>query len=65
MADPLVSILMPTYRRPHYLRQALASAVGQTYKNLQIVPHILPGGLVADVVATLGSLDPVLGDVDR
>ena len=37
MSDPLVSILMPTYRRPHYLRQALASAVGQTYKNLQIV----------------------------
>jgi glycosyltransferase involved in cell wall biosynthesis len=37
MADPLVSILMPTYRRPHYLHLALASAVGQTYKNLQIV----------------------------
>jgi glycosyltransferase involved in cell wall biosynthesis len=37
MSDPLVSILMPTYRRPHYLREALASAVGQTYKNLQII----------------------------
>src|SRR5439155_20385419 len=37
MVDPLVSILMPTYRRPHYLRQSLASAVGQTYKNLQII----------------------------
>src|SRR5882762_7174186 len=37
MADPLVSILMPTYRRPHYLRRALASAVEQTYKNLQII----------------------------
>ena len=36
-----------------------------SFKNLQIVPHILPGGLVADVVAILGSLDPVLGDVDR
>ena len=36
-----------------------------SYKNLQLVPHILPGGFVADVVATLGSLDPVLGDVDR
>ena len=36
-----------------------------SYKNLQVVPHILPGGLVADVVAILGSLDPVLGDVDR
>jgi NADH-quinone oxidoreductase subunit D len=36
-----------------------------SFKNLQIATHILPGGLVADVVATLGSLDPVLGDVDR
>ena len=37
MREPLVSILMPTYRRPQLLRKALASAVGQTYKNLQIV----------------------------
>jgi NADH-quinone oxidoreductase subunit D len=36
-----------------------------SFKNLQVVTQILPGGLVADVVATLGSLDPVLGDVDR
>jgi NADH-quinone oxidoreductase subunit D len=36
-----------------------------SFKNLQVVPHILPGGLLADVVATLGSIDPVLGDVDR
>ena len=28
---------MPTYRRPHYLREALASAVGQTYKDIQII----------------------------
>src|SRR5215471_3583634 len=37
MAAPLVSIVMPTYRRPHYLREALASAVGQTYKDIQII----------------------------
>jgi|SRR5215471_2873030 len=37
MADPLVSVLIPTYRRPHYLRQALDSAVRQTYKSLQII----------------------------
>jgi len=37
MTDPLVSIVIPTYRRPRLLRQALASAVGQTYKNLQII----------------------------
>ncbi len=36
-----------------------------SFANLQVVPHILPGHLIADVVAILGSLDPVLGDVDR
>jgi len=36
-----------------------------SFSNLQIVPHIAPGLLLADVIATLGSLDPVLGDVDR
>src|SRR5947207_4796797 len=37
MNPPLVSVVMPTYRRPHYLREALASVVGQTYENLQII----------------------------
>jgi NADH-quinone oxidoreductase subunit D len=36
-----------------------------SFANLQVVPHIAPGLLVADLVAVLGSLDPVLGDVDR
>ena len=36
-----------------------------SFANLQAVPHLLPGGLVADVVAILGSLDPVMGDVNR
>ena len=36
-----------------------------SFANLQVIPHIVPGHLVADVVAILGSLDPVLGDVDR
>jgi NADH-quinone oxidoreductase subunit D len=36
-----------------------------SFCNLQIIPHIAPGSLLADVIATLGSLDPVLGDVDR
>ncbi len=36
-----------------------------SFANLQVIPHIAPGLLVADLVALLGSLDPVLGDVDR
>ena len=46
--------------KPHRLKINAPS-----FANLQIVPHIAPGCLVADVVATLGSLDPVMGDVDR
>ena len=36
-----------------------------SFANLQVIPHVAPGLLVADLVALLGSLDPVLGDVDR
>ncbi len=36
---PLVSVLIPSYERPHYLREALASVVAQTYRNLEIVVH--------------------------
>lgn len=33
---PLVSIIIPTYCRPHYFEQALRSALGQTYPNIEI-----------------------------
>jgi len=36
-----------------------------SFANLQCVPKMIEGGLIADVVAALGSLDFVLGDVDR
>ena len=36
-----------------------------SFSNIAVIPHILPGHLVADVVTILGSLDPVFGDVDR
>lgn len=38
---------------------------GPSFTNLQILPWLLEGRLVADVVAILGSIDIVLGDVDR
>jgi glycosyltransferase involved in cell wall biosynthesis len=34
---PLVSVIIPAYNRPDYLRQAIASAVKQTYQNLDII----------------------------
>jgi NADH-quinone oxidoreductase subunit D len=36
-----------------------------SFVNLQAVPPLCEGGLVADVVASVASLDPVLGGVDR
>jgi NADH:ubiquinone oxidoreductase subunit D len=33
--------------------------------NLQSLPPMLEGGLVADVIACVGSIDPVMGGVDR
>ncbi|USK57232.1 glycosyltransferase [Cytobacillus solani] len=34
---PLVSILIPTYNRPHYFELALTSALQQTYPNIEIL----------------------------
>jgi NADH-quinone oxidoreductase subunit D len=38
---------------------------GASFSNLSVLPHIIPGHKVADVVAIMGSLDPVFGEVDR
>ncbi|MEK7371363.1 MAG: NADH-quinone oxidoreductase subunit D [candidate division NC10 bacterium] len=38
---------------------------GASFSNLAVLPHIIPGHKVADVVAILGSVDPVFGEVDR
>jgi NADH-quinone oxidoreductase subunit D len=38
---------------------------GPSYANLQALAKMCEGGLIADVVAAIGSIDIVLGDVDR
>jgi NADH-quinone oxidoreductase subunit D len=38
---------------------------GPSFVNLQIVPLIAKGYLLADLIAILATLDPVMGDVDR
>ena len=35
--EPLVSVIIPTYNRPEYLKQAIASAIQQTYQNIEII----------------------------
>ena len=36
-----------------------------SFYNLQALKRLAPGNLIADVVAIIGSLDPVFGEVDR
>ena len=38
---------------------------GASFSNLAVLPHIIPGHKVADVVAIMGSVDTVFGEVDR
>ncbi|WP_434304827.1 glycosyltransferase [Clostridium botulinum] len=34
---PLVSVLIPTYNRPEYFKEALESVINQTYRNIEII----------------------------
>lgn len=47
-------------RSPYRLRIRSPS-----FNNLATLPYLVEGGLVADVVANIASLDPVMGEVDR
>jgi len=47
-------------REPYRLRIRSPS-----FNNLATLPHMVEGRLVADVIATIASLDPVMGEVDR
>jgi NADH-quinone oxidoreductase subunit D len=47
-------------RSPYRLRIRSPS-----FNNIATLPHLVEGGLIADVVANIASLDPVMGEVDR
>ena len=38
---------------------------GPSFVNLQTLPHLMRGGMVADAVAIISSVDPIMGEVDR
>ena len=35
--EPLISVIVPTYNRAHFLKEAIESVLAQTYKNLEII----------------------------
>ena len=37
MAEPLITVVIPTYNRPGYLRTALGSVLGQTCRNIEVL----------------------------
>ena len=44
----------------------MGGVTDKSYKyNLQSLPIAMADSLVADTVATIASMDPVMGDVDR
>jgi len=47
-------------RSPYRLRIRSPS-----FNNISTLPHLVEGGLIADVIANIASLDPVMGEVDR
>ncbi len=38
---------------------------GPSFVNLQTLPHLLQGNLIADAVANISTVDPIMGEVDR
>ncbi len=38
---------------------------GPSFVNLQCLPHMIRGGLIADAVAVISTVDPIMGEVDR
>ena len=38
---------------------------GPSFVNMQAIPQMVKGALLADVIAAIGSIDIVLGEIDR
>ena len=60
---PLVSVLIPTYNRPEYLRTALASVISQDYGNIEILVIRDGGDRIGGVIGSFN--DPRMVFIDR
>jgi NADH-quinone oxidoreductase subunit D len=36
-----------------------------SFNNIQVLPHLVKGAMVSDVVAIIGSIDPIMGEADK
>lgn len=55
---PLVSVVIPVYNGSNYLREAIDSALGQTYRNCEVIvvnDGSSDGGATHDIVLSYGS----------
>jgi len=62
-AGPVVSVLIPTFNRPQYLYEALASVLHQSYISLRVIVINDGGQDVSDMVNSFN--DPRLTFIDR
>lgn len=49
--NPLISILIPTLDRPHYLKEAINAALAQTYRNIEVL--VFDNGTLDETLAVV------------